>query len=194
MTIFERVKEISQGQGMSLQQVATQAGMGINSLYGWKNKNPSINNVVLVARVLGVSVDALVNDQKEAQTNMTTKNEAKVEDEYVRDAQAYLVGEQFEEFARNYKLTTEEGQDLVEDIADFLEIRSKRIVERRSRGFTPTSNKSKSNRDYAVYHLAWYLKIVRENHFSSQEKVDFLEEASEYLESRAKQIVKKRDK
>ena len=38
MTLFERTKEISKKRGMSLQDAAKSAGIGINSIYQWKNK------------------------------------------------------------------------------------------------------------------------------------------------------------
>lgn len=60
MTIFERTKEISKKKGYSLQKVAKDAGLGINSIYKWKTQNPQIDKVEAVAKVLGVTVDYLL--------------------------------------------------------------------------------------------------------------------------------------
>lgn len=60
MTIFERTKEISKKKGYSLQKVAKDAGLGINSIYKWKTQNPQIDKVESVAKVLGVTVDYLL--------------------------------------------------------------------------------------------------------------------------------------
>ena len=59
MTIFDRTKLYASKRGMSLQQVAENAGLGINSIYGWKKKNPSIDRLSKVANVLNVSTDYL---------------------------------------------------------------------------------------------------------------------------------------
>ncbi|WP_242361283.1 helix-turn-helix domain-containing protein [Limosilactobacillus antri] len=62
MTIFDRVKEAANKKGLSLQVVATKAGFGINSIYGWKKKDPSISRVEKVAKVLNVSTDYLLGN------------------------------------------------------------------------------------------------------------------------------------
>lgn len=62
MTVYERTKEIAEKRGLSLQQVATKAGLGINSIYSWKKKDPSISRLAKVAAVLGVSVDYLLGE------------------------------------------------------------------------------------------------------------------------------------
>ncbi|WP_288531891.1 helix-turn-helix domain-containing protein [uncultured Secundilactobacillus sp.] len=60
MSVFDRTKEISKKRGMNLQTVAQKAGMGINSIYGWKKVDPSISRLTKVADVLEVSVDYLL--------------------------------------------------------------------------------------------------------------------------------------
>ncbi|MFT8955460.1 helix-turn-helix domain-containing protein [Liquorilactobacillus satsumensis] len=60
MTIFERTKSAADEKGLSLQNVAEKAGLGINSIYGWKKKDPSISRLNKVADVLDVSVDYLL--------------------------------------------------------------------------------------------------------------------------------------
>ncbi|MFD1441428.1 helix-turn-helix domain-containing protein [Lacticaseibacillus hegangensis] len=62
MTLFERVKETSNNRGWSLQQTAQKAGLGINSLYSWKKKRPSVERIQAVADVLNVSVDYLIGN------------------------------------------------------------------------------------------------------------------------------------
>lgn len=69
MTIFERTKEIAKTRGLSLQDVATAAGIGINSIYGWKNKKPSIDRLKAVADVLNVSVDYLLGNTDDMHAN-----------------------------------------------------------------------------------------------------------------------------
>lgn len=65
MTLFERTKETASNRGLSIQQVAKQAGLGINSIYRWKERNPTTSNIKAVADVLGVSVDYLLGNTDE---------------------------------------------------------------------------------------------------------------------------------
>lgn len=65
MTIFERTKELAKKRGLSLQETAKLAGIGINSIYSWKNKKPSVDRIKAVADVLGVSVDYLLGNTDE---------------------------------------------------------------------------------------------------------------------------------
>lgn len=66
MTIFERTKEAADQQGLSLQEVATKAGIGINSIYGWKKKDPTVSKLQKVAEILHVSVDYLLGDDSKS--------------------------------------------------------------------------------------------------------------------------------
>jgi transcriptional regulator with XRE-family HTH domain len=62
MTPYERAKETAKKQGLSLQTVATRAGMGINSVYRWKDTTPASDKLQAVADVLHVSVDYLLGN------------------------------------------------------------------------------------------------------------------------------------
>ena len=69
MTIFERTKELAKKRGLSLQETAKAAGIGINSIYSWKDKKPSVDRIKAVADVLGVSVDYLLGNTDEMHSN-----------------------------------------------------------------------------------------------------------------------------
>lgn len=60
MTTLDRIKELSKKQGRSLQKVAEEAGIGINSIYRWNTKTPSTDSLSKVATVLNVTVDYLL--------------------------------------------------------------------------------------------------------------------------------------
>ena len=62
MTLFERTKEVASKRGMSLQEVAKKANLGVNSIYRWKERNPTTSNITKVADVLNVSVDYLLGN------------------------------------------------------------------------------------------------------------------------------------
>ncbi|MDA5386984.1 helix-turn-helix domain-containing protein [Loigolactobacillus backii] len=60
MMLFDRVKELADGQGKSLKTVALELGFGENSLYGWKTKNPGIDKLQAVADYFNVTTDYLL--------------------------------------------------------------------------------------------------------------------------------------
>ena len=74
MTIFERTKELAKKRGLSLQETAKSAGIGINSIYSWKDKKPSVDRIKAVADVLGVSVDYLLGNTDEMHSNKKDEN------------------------------------------------------------------------------------------------------------------------
>lgn len=75
MSIYEQVKTLAQERGLSLQTLAIKAGMGINSIYSWQKKDPSISRLTKVAEILNVSVDSLIG----ADTAATTKKSQQVD-------------------------------------------------------------------------------------------------------------------
>ena len=59
MTTFERIKELAKKRGYTLSSLNDKAGLGKNSIYHWKTKEPSMQSLDKVAKVLGVSADYL---------------------------------------------------------------------------------------------------------------------------------------
>ena len=74
MKPLDRVKELAKKRGWSLQKVAMEAGIGINSIYRWSSKTPSTNSLQAVADVLGVSVDYLLGNTDEMHSNKKDEN------------------------------------------------------------------------------------------------------------------------
>lgn len=66
MSTFERIKETAKKRGLTLAKLNEKAGLGTNSIYHWKTKKPSAENLQKVADVLGVTSDYLNgnNDRK----------------------------------------------------------------------------------------------------------------------------------
>ena len=62
MTVLDRIKKVSKKRGFSLTQVNDKANLGKNTIYSWKTKEPSINNLKAVADVLNVSADYLLGN------------------------------------------------------------------------------------------------------------------------------------
>ncbi|MCT2907858.1 XRE family transcriptional regulator [Schleiferilactobacillus harbinensis] len=69
MTVYERTRNYAKEHGLSLQEVAQKAGLGINSIYRWKNSVPSTDKLQAVADVLHVSVDYLLGNTDDPSTD-----------------------------------------------------------------------------------------------------------------------------
>lgn len=80
MTPFERVKEISDKKGLSLQKVATDAGLGINAVYRWKKQTPTSSSISKVAKVLNVSTDYLLGNTDEMLPNKKDSSDSESND------------------------------------------------------------------------------------------------------------------
>lgn len=65
MATLDRIKKLANQKGWSLQKVAEKAGIGTNSIYRWNTKVPSTENLSKVAKVLDVSIDYLLNGEKQ---------------------------------------------------------------------------------------------------------------------------------
>ncbi|ELB7106059.1 helix-turn-helix transcriptional regulator [Listeria monocytogenes] len=60
MTVFDRVKKLADSQKISLKELALKLGMGENSIYRWKDKTPTTENLLKVADYFNVSLDFLL--------------------------------------------------------------------------------------------------------------------------------------
>ena len=69
MTVLDRIKKVSKMYGYNLTKVNDLANLGKNTIYSWKNKEPSHNNVQAVADVLGISVDYLLGNTDDMHAN-----------------------------------------------------------------------------------------------------------------------------
>ena len=60
MTISERIKDLADKQGKTLQKVSEDLGFGVNYLYRLKNQQPTAEKLKLIADYFSVSVDYLL--------------------------------------------------------------------------------------------------------------------------------------
>ncbi|API72634.1 MULTISPECIES: helix-turn-helix domain-containing protein [Leuconostoc] len=58
--IFDKIKEVSNLRGMSIDDVNYKAGLSNKAIYGWKKSTPKADNLEKVADVLNVSMDYLL--------------------------------------------------------------------------------------------------------------------------------------
>lgn len=60
MNILERIKELCENNGISVNEMAEQTGLSPNSVYKWDKQTPSVDKVERVAKFFGVSLDYLL--------------------------------------------------------------------------------------------------------------------------------------
>lgn len=60
MTLFERIKQLADSRGKSLQDVAETVGLSKNIFYKWKTSEPKAKDLEKVADYFDVSVDYLL--------------------------------------------------------------------------------------------------------------------------------------
>lgn len=67
MTVFDRVKKLSDKKKMSIVELEEKLGFGRNSLYSWKRKTPNGDSLKKVADYFNVSVDYLLGREEKPQ-------------------------------------------------------------------------------------------------------------------------------
>lgn len=60
MTAFDRLKQVCEKRGISINMLEEKIGLGKNTLYSWNKKTPSGTNLMKVADYLNVSTDYLL--------------------------------------------------------------------------------------------------------------------------------------
>ena len=60
MNIYNKVKKIADRKGFSLRQVERNAGIANGSIYRWKTQSPTVDNLLKVAKALGVYPERLL--------------------------------------------------------------------------------------------------------------------------------------
>lgn len=60
MMDISRIKKVAKDKNMNLQDLAKKAGLGVNTIYHWKEQTPSTKNLNAVADILNVSTDYLL--------------------------------------------------------------------------------------------------------------------------------------
>ncbi|NVY96621.1 helix-turn-helix transcriptional regulator [Lactobacillus sp. DCY120] len=64
MALLDNIKRIAKQHGYNLTEVNDRAGLGKNTIYSWKLKTPSTENLQKVAQVLQVSLEELLGESK----------------------------------------------------------------------------------------------------------------------------------
>lgn len=62
MNIKEKVMLLGEMRGLSLAEIERRAGIGNSTICKWHKISPTVDKVVKVAKVLGVTINDIVND------------------------------------------------------------------------------------------------------------------------------------
>lgn len=63
--LFDKIKAICQEKGMSISLLERTAGLGNGTIDGWNTSSPRLENILAVAKVLGVPLSELVGGEDE---------------------------------------------------------------------------------------------------------------------------------
>ena len=58
--LFNKIRDLSQKQGLSINQLEAKAELAKNTVYTWKRRDPSAKKVLQVAKALGTTVEELM--------------------------------------------------------------------------------------------------------------------------------------
>lgn len=62
--IYEKIKEICERKGVSIAYVEKEAGLKNGAISKWSKSTPLATNLCSVARVLGVNIEVLLEDDE----------------------------------------------------------------------------------------------------------------------------------
>lgn len=62
--IFDNIKRITDAKNISIRTLETEAGLANGTVGKWRTSNPTIDNLVAVAKVLGVALTELLKEDE----------------------------------------------------------------------------------------------------------------------------------
>ncbi|MDT2525887.1 helix-turn-helix domain-containing protein [Enterococcus raffinosus] len=63
--IYEKVKKLAKAKGISINQIEKDLGFSSSSISKWNSSNPTSSKLKQVADYLGVTMDYLLEDEKQ---------------------------------------------------------------------------------------------------------------------------------
>lgn len=117
MSIFERIKLLSQQRNKNVKEVAIELGFSENLFYKWKTSEPKARDLQKVADYFDVSVDYLLGRTDDPSGSLN-RNQDSSSLFFRIDAS---------------DMSEEDKMILREDLDDFLALRKKRLIERNAK-------------------------------------------------------------
>lgn len=65
MSIVANIKKIASEKNLTIKQIGKESGVGENAIYRWDKQNPNLSSLKKVSRYLNVSVDELLENEKQ---------------------------------------------------------------------------------------------------------------------------------
>ena len=62
--IFDNIKRITNAKNISIRTLETEAGLANGTIGKWRTSNPTIDNLMAVAKVLGVALTELLKEDE----------------------------------------------------------------------------------------------------------------------------------
>ena len=62
--IFDNIKRITDAKNISIRTLETEAGLANGTIGKWRTSNPTIDNLMAVAKVLGVALTELLKEDE----------------------------------------------------------------------------------------------------------------------------------
>ena len=110
MTLFERIKKIAKEHGYTLLKLNEKAGLGTGSIYNWKTKKPTIENIQKVADVLGVSTDYLLGNEDKNKDHIDVSKILEADQLYLKNTALSEEDRKRVQSVLSALLNSEEGQ------------------------------------------------------------------------------------
>lgn len=99
MTILDRIKNILAQKGMSLAELERRADLGNGTISRWNKSLPSVDKIQRVAKILGVSIEFLIDGKEESEISERSKILAR-NAESLSDEQIALIEAMIEQFKK----------------------------------------------------------------------------------------------
>lgn len=65
MSIITNIKKIASEKNLTIKQIGKESGVGENAIYRWDKQNPNLSSLKKVSNYLEVSVDELLESDKQ---------------------------------------------------------------------------------------------------------------------------------
>lgn len=102
MTLLENIKILAKKYRYSLSEVNDKAGLGTNTIYSWKSKTPSIENLQKVAKVLHTSTDYLLgNTDDPSPTGKKNHSAIDINDDELLSYRGRIIPEDYLDIIKN---------------------------------------------------------------------------------------------
>ncbi len=107
MTFYDKVKNLLDHKGLTLEYLSEKTGISVSGMYKWKNQSPNGDNIKKVANILDVSTDYLLDNSESSELTKQQLTLAMSVDPDITDEQLQQ--------AINYVRFTKEQEDKKND-------------------------------------------------------------------------------